>query len=301
MADSCRDVVVSAAKAINNRRHGIVFRFSYDWHVRDCVAKCNGGKEREATKLRGWGIAAGGGPERRTPNNGFTIIDNICEGNYAGGITLDPTIADDPKTDEEDESARILVQRARISGNVCRGRRGGSDMGGDSRFGSHGIHVRNSSNVVVTDNLCHDNHYSGIQVVNCSHVLVQANACYDNDNGIGLFSRTGLRDPDGPAGGHVVGVNMLYRNTQDLVHGPYGKSPRAFPGLRLYGLHGNVEPECQLVAHPGTLFEWHDERDQAGALYVKVRGSGTRGWVRVETQAEKPCLDLPPELPIKPT
>ena len=301
VADSCRDVVVSAAKAIKNRRHGIVFRFSYDWHVRDCVAKCNGGKEREATKLRGWGIAAGGGPERRTPNNGFTIIDNICEGNYAGGITLDPTIADDPRTDEEDESARILVQRARISGNVCRGRRGGSDMGGDNRFGAHGIHVRNSSNVVVTDNLCHENHYSGIQLVNCSHVLVQANACYDNENGIGLFSRTGLRDPEGSVGGLVVGVNMLYRNTQDLKHGPYGKGPRAFPGLRLYGLHGSVEPDCNLVAHPGTLFEWHDERDQAGALYVKVRGSGTRGWVRVETQAEKPCLDLPPKLPIKPT
>ena len=168
--------------------------------MRDCVAKCNGGKEREATKLRGWASppAAGRNDARR---NGNTIIDNICEGNYAGGITLDPTIADDPKTDEEDESARILVQRARISGNVCRGRRGGSDMGGDSRFGSHGIHVRNSSNVVVTDNLCHDNHYSGIQLVNCSHVLVQANACYDNDNGIGLFSRTGLRDPDGPVGG----------------------------------------------------------------------------------------------------
>lgn len=148
-------------------------------------------------------------------------------------------------------------------------------MRGDNRFGAHGIHVRNSSNVVVTDNLCHENHYSGIQLVNCSHVLVQANACYDNENGIGLFSRTGLRDPDGPVGGLVVGVNMLYRNTQDLVHGPYGKDPRAFPGLRLHGLHGNVEPECQLVAHPGTLFEWHDERDQAGALYVKVRGSGT--------------------------
>ena len=115
------------------------------------VQRRQGTRGNEAARL---GIAAGGGPERRTPNNGFTIIDNICEGNYAGGITLDPTIADDPKTDDEDESARILVQRARISGNVCRGRRGGSDMGGDSRLGP-GIHVRNSSNVVVTDNLCH--------------------------------------------------------------------------------------------------------------------------------------------------
>jgi parallel beta-helix repeat protein len=305
VADSCRDVVVSAVTATCNRRHGIVFRFSYDWHVRDCVAKRNGGRERDETKLRGWGIAAGGGPEERTPNHGFTIIDNICEDNYAGGITLDPTIADDPATEDEDESAQILTQRARISGNVCRGRKDGTDMGGDSRFGTHGIHVRNSSNVVVTDNLCHDNHNSGIQVVNCSHVLVQANACYDNDNGIGLFSRTDLTDSEGPVGGLVVGVNMLYRNTQDLVHGPFGKSPQAFPGLRLYGLQGSDEPQCHLVANPGTLFEWHDERDQAGALYVKERGSGTRGWVRVDTQAEKPCPERPPKRPprqpIKPT
>lgn len=177
-------------------------------------------------------------------------------------------------------------------------------MGGDSKFGTHGIQVRNSSDVVVTDNLCHNNHNSGIQVVNCSHVLVQANACYDNENGIGLFSRTDLKDPAdpvGPVGGLMIGVNMLYRNAQDLMHGPYGKSRRAFPGLRLYGLHGSDEPECHLVANPGTLFEWHDKRGRLGALYVKERGSGTEGWVRVAAHAEQQCEDVPPRLPIKPT
>jgi parallel beta-helix repeat protein len=272
-ASSCRDVGIYAVSATDNRRHGIGFRFSHDWHVNNCVAKRNGGKETDQEKLRGWGIVAGGGPETRTPtpNSDFTITNNICEDNYAGGITLDPTVADDP--------AAVWPQRARVSGNVCRGRRGGTRLGGEEDpFGTHGIHVRNSRDVVVTDNLCHQNHNSGIQIVNCSHVLVQANACYDNLNGIGLFSRSDLKDP----GGHVIGVNMLYDNDQDLKQGDFQDPPRALPGLRLYGLHGTEEPDGTLRANPGTLFEWHDRG--RGALYLKERGSGDTGWVKVANQ-----------------
>jgi parallel beta-helix repeat protein len=287
VAGFSRDVVISAVTATDNRRHGIVFRFSRDWHVHDCLATRNGGRERDETKQRGWGIAAGGGPEEGTPNSDFTITDNICADNYAGGITLDPTFADDPDTTGEEESALIWAQRARVSGNVCRGRRGGRRMPGESPFGVHGVHVRNSSDVVVTDNVCHDNQHSGIQIVNCSHVLVQTNASYDNGNGIGLFSRDDLEDPAGPAGGLVIGVNMLYRNDHDLRQGDFGTSPRAFPALRLYGLHGSERPECNLRANPGTLFEWHGDRE--GALYLKQRGNGTEGWVEATTQPEGKC------------
>jgi parallel beta-helix repeat protein len=88
-------------------------------------------------------------------------------------------------------------------------------IGDEDPLGTHGIHVRNSSDVVVTDNLCHHNNNSGIAVVNSSHVLVQANACYENMNGIGLFNREGLKDP----GRHVIGVNMLYDNDQADLKG----------------------------------------------------------------------------------
>jgi len=157
-AGSCRDVVICAVTVIDNRRHGIAFRFSHDWHVDSCVAKGNGGREKDQQKLRGWGIAAGGGPEEPTPvpNSDFTITNNICEDNYAGGVTLDPTVADDPKT-PQDESAVIWAQQARVSGNVCRGRKDGEPRGGEHPRGVHGIQVRNSSDVVVTDNLCHHN------------------------------------------------------------------------------------------------------------------------------------------------
>jgi parallel beta-helix repeat protein len=283
---SSRDVVVDAVTAIENRRHGIASRFSHDWHVHNCLAKGNGGKETDQDKLRGWGIVAGGGPDDPAPipNSDFTITNNICEDNYDGGITLDPTLAADP--------AKVLAQRARVSGNVCRGRRGGKDLGGDSPFGIHGIHVRNSSDVVVTDNLCHQNNNSGIQVVNSAHVLVQANACFGNLNGIGLFSREDLKDP-GPL---VIGVNMLYDNEHDLKQGDFHRTPTspltALPGLRLYGLHGNEEPNGRLRANPGTLFEWHDEPDKSddgkGALYVKERGSDETGWVKVAGHLEDP-------------
>ena len=168
VASSCRDIVVCAVTSTDNRRGGIVFRFSYDWHVDNCVVKRNGGKERDQPELRGWGITAGGGPEQRTPNSDFTITNNISEDNYDGGITLDPTFADDPATPDVDESAKVWAQRARVSGNVCRGRRGGRSLGGDAPYGIHGIHVRNSSDVVVTDNVCHHNQNGGVQLVNCS-------------------------------------------------------------------------------------------------------------------------------------
>jgi parallel beta-helix repeat protein len=182
--------------------------------VDSCVAKSNGGRETDQDKLRGWGIAAGGGPEVRhpLPNSDFTITNNVCEDNYAGGVTLDPTVADDP--------ALVLVQRARVSGNVCRGRKGGEPGGGEHPLGAHGIHVRNSSDVVVTDNHCYQNTNSGIQVVNCSHVLVQANACYGNTNGIALFSRADLKDPGHDVVGvNLIGMNLLYDNDEADLKG----------------------------------------------------------------------------------
>lgn len=299
VAASSRNVAVSAATAVDNRRHGIAFRFSHDWHVHDCVATRNGGLERDDPKRRGWGIAAGGGPEKGIPNSDFTITNNTCHDNYAGGITLDPTFADDPGTEEE-ESLRIFAQRACISGNVCRGRRGGPEGPGGLPHGSHGIHVRNSSDVLVTGNLCHENHDSGIQIVNASHVLVQANACYDNRNGIGVFSRPGLRDPGGPVGGHAIGPNMLYRNTHDLVQGGPADPPRAVARQRLHGMHGTYDPEGALPANPGTLFERYDEREREGTLYVKVRGSSAQGWVQVSTVPVRPP-GRPPRPAIKPT
>jgi len=212
-AASCRDVVIHAVTVADNRRHGIAFRFSHDWHVTTCVAKSNGGEETDKEKLRGWGIAAGGGPEDETPSSDFTITNNICEGNYAGEITLDPTEADDATT-EQDESAVIVEQRARISGNLCWGSKGGTPLEGEQLRGSHGIHVRNSSDVVVTDNLCHDNNNSGLAIVNSSHVLVQGNACFKNTNGIALFNH----DLEG-SGDHLIGMNMLYDNEEADLKG----------------------------------------------------------------------------------
>jgi parallel beta-helix repeat protein len=212
---SSRDVVVQAVTVTGNRRHGIVFRYSHDWHVSDCLASGNGGEEKDQDQLRGWGIVAGGGPEIKhpPPNSDFTITNNVCEDNYAGGITLDPTVADDPRTNQ-DESALIWAQRARVSGSVCRGRKDGEPRGGDDPFGVHGIHVRNSSDVVITDNHCYQNKHCGIAIVNSSHVLVQANACYENTTGIGLFAQ----DVPG-AGSHVIGVNMLYENLEADLKG----------------------------------------------------------------------------------
>jgi parallel beta-helix repeat protein len=215
-AVSCRDIAIYAVTATENRRHGIAFRYSYDWHVHNCMATSNGGTETDQDKLRGFGIVAGGDAQVRhpPPNSDFTITNNICEDNYAGGITLDPTVVNDPST-KQDETALIWPQRARVSGNVCRGRKGGKSRGGEHPFGAHGIQATHSSEVVLTDNLCHQNNNSGIQLVNSTHVLVQANACYENTNGIGIFSREDVKDAER----HVIGANMLYDNDEADLKG----------------------------------------------------------------------------------
>jgi parallel beta-helix repeat protein len=141
-------------------------------------------------------------------------------------------------------------------------------MGGDDPLGSHGIHVRNSRDVVVTDNLCHHNEKCGIAVVNSAHALVQANACWDNRYGIGLFGHVK------GDGGHVIGVNMLYDNDDGDIQ---QSTPTTLRGVRLYGLNGKLDEETK--ANPGTLFESHDGDE--GALYVKAHGSGAAGWVKV--------------------
>ncbi len=66
-AGSCRDVAIYAVTVTDNRRHGIAFLYSHDWHVNNCVAKGNGGKETDQEKQRGWGITAGGDARKQHP------------------------------------------------------------------------------------------------------------------------------------------------------------------------------------------------------------------------------------------
>jgi hypothetical protein len=252
----CQDVVVQGVNANENRRHGIVFTFSHRWHVDGCVARGNG-----TGPHGGWGIAAGGEPVAALePNSDFTITNNICEENTRGGITLDPTMSDAPKT--------IWSQRARVAGNVCRNAE------------SHlGIHITHSSDVAVSDNVCTDDctdnlKGSGIQLVSSSHILVHGNICLCHGHGIGLFSNVQVTDP----GHHVIGINMLDRNDVDVLHQPSGKGQR-LTGVRIHGLHGEQTPEDTIEAEPGTLYEWH--KNGQGALYVKQAGSDTKGWARV--------------------
>jgi parallel beta-helix repeat protein len=243
----CRDVVVHGVTANENERHGIAFLYSQGWHVDQCVARGNG------SGADGWGITAGGDPEDPPPppNSEFTITNNVCEGNAAGGITLDPTVGSQFEV--------IQFQRARVSGNVCR-----------NAVHHHGIHLTHARDVVVTDNVCTGNKEGcGIAVVSSSHVLVQANLCTGNRNGIGLFSHEKVLDP----GHHVIGVNLLYGNDFDIQH---SRLAGVLGDVRLHGLHGDLKPEGNVQADPGTLYEWHDG-DQ-GALYVKQSGSETTGW-----------------------
>jgi parallel beta-helix repeat protein len=204
-----RDIVISSVNASENRRHGIAVLLSHNWHVTDCVARLNGSGEKDRAKRRGWGIAAGGGPQQQgqTPNSRFTISNNTCEDNYAGGITLDPTVDDDPTT-PRDESKIIWSQEARVSGNVCQGRDHEKPVQDATPIG---VQVRNSREVVVIDNICHHNG-SGIALVNAVHVLVESNTCYSNKNAFAIYKRPGLPDP-------MIKTNTLCDNDAEIKRG----------------------------------------------------------------------------------
>lgn len=256
MGNEVDDVTVASCLIEDNVRHGIVFVYSSRWHVRDCRC-CNNG----LAKGNGWGITAGGiyKDPFPPPNHDFTITDNVCTGNGAGGITLDPTV--------RQEGDVIQVQNATVSGNVC---------SQAARF--HGINLSHARDVVISNNVCRNNPYSGIQVSSSSHVLIQGNICTQNDYGIGLSSTTTAKDP----GHHVLGINMLYDNNVKDIRHEFFRGEYPLTGVRQYGLHGSVKPEGQILANPGTEYEWHDGED--GAVYVKTAGeASTDGWRRVST------------------
>lgn len=248
----CKDINVQNVTANDNRNHGIVFVFSQGWHVNHCRADGNG------DGTNGWGITAGGFliEPPPPPNSDFTITNNICDGNASGGITLDPSIAQ--------ETEVIQTQRARLSGNICR-----------NAIVSHGINLTHSRDVVITDNICTGNIGTGIQVSSSSHVLVQGNICSGNATGIGLSANAEVIDP----GHHIIGVNMLYDNVLDFRGGTL--EPQS--GIRTFGLVGTSLPEGEIRANPGTLYQWHTGND--GALFLKESGEdNTTGWSQVVVQ-----------------
>jgi hypothetical protein len=253
-----QNVVVRAVSALDNNTHGIIFTYSQNVHVDSCQAHRNGAAKDTGI---GWGICAGGIFVDPPPpvNCEFTITNNQCVGNKSGGITLDPTLRQAPDT--------IQDERARVSGNICSGAKD-----------THGINVTHSKNVVVSDNICHDNPLTGVQVSSSSHVIVQGNVCYNNNAGVSLSANATVVDP----GYHVIGINHLHDNDTDFRQEHY-RSDDMLPGVRVYGLGGAAQPEGVAIANPGTLYEWHD--GSSGALYVKASGSGTTGWQEVAASA----------------
>lgn len=248
-----RGFTVSDCSFTSNQGHGFVTIYSQDWHIDRCLSVGNGR----------WGICAGGAYQNPAPpvNSDFTITNNRCIDNGDGGITLDPTLRDSP--------GAILEQRSQVSGNLCQG------------GGIHGINITHCKDVVVTGNVCHGNVNTGIQVSSSAQVMVASNACFGNAAGIGLSSNAVVIAP----GYHVIGVNMLYDNGIDLNHEHF-RSDDMLPGVRVYGLGGPVRPDGEVLANPGTLYEWHDG-DQ-GLLYVKESGYRTTGWVPLKEKPGEP-------------
>lgn len=193
------DVLVQGTRSLNNGRHGILVKNSWDFRIVNCTSSGNGVLPNGNTERYGWGIVVG----RSRPLNfdehdnstDFTIANNTCALNGRGGITLDPTKHDDPAMPQETYAV--------VSGNSCYG--GGA-------VGIHGIQLNRVRGATVTGNSCRGMPHNGIMVTRSVRCLVAGNSCHDNvEYGVSVNSI----DAPEPYGNHVIGPNYYHGNGRD--------------------------------------------------------------------------------------
>ena len=122
--------------------HGIGAANSFDYVIVNNVASEN---ER-------WGIAASSGlglwPKQYPMSQRYVVANNVCRGNAAGGITIDPTLPrDHPDHDQTQDSYATLAS------NVCVANQG------------PGIHTTHAGYLTVYGNICDGNNNAGIGII----------------------------------------------------------------------------------------------------------------------------------------
>ena len=173
--------------------HGIAAANSFDY-----VIVNNAASENER-----WVIAASSGlglwPDQGHPmSQRYVVANNVCRGNAAGGITIDPTLPEDhPDHDQIQDSY------ATVASNVCAANQG------------PGIHFTHAGYLTITGNICDDNKFAGIAIISCRHVVVADNVLTRNTT-YGLALRA---DPTVQgAGYHLVGGNVHDRNVEGEIY-----------------------------------------------------------------------------------
>jgi len=170
--------VVDSCNIYDIKYHGITICYAKNWKVvNNTVTKC---------KL--WGICAGGGNPEDPWNTQYVISKNISLENGCGGITIDPTIAGQPDF--------MCSSYGVISKNIC----SSSDL-------YHGIYINHATNMIIKDNICHNNA--------CAGILAYGQECIIANN---IFSSVSpstswgiyLTNAATSNAGHILDQNLIY-------------------------------------------------------------------------------------------
>jgi parallel beta-helix repeat protein len=162
--------------------HGIAAANSFDFVIVNNMASEN---ER-------WGIVASGSvgifPPQHPMSQRYVVANNVCRANAAGGITIDPTVADSPDV--------IHDSFATVASNVCAANHG------------HGIRASHAGYLAVRGNICDHNAESGIAIISSHHAVVADNVLASNGGyGISFSLGTGKG-----VGHHLLGGNVYDNN-----------------------------------------------------------------------------------------
>ena len=182
--DSCNGSKVLRSTSKNNIWHGIAVVYTVDFEVALNLCASNG--TMSGGNQGACGIAIGGGTAGLAVNARYSLANNVCNGNQANGIQVDPTITG--------ASGVKQIQDATIVGNVCNG-----------NILNHGIYIQNGSYLTISGNTTAGNGRDGI-ALNAAYCTVGDNTAVRN-------GRYGLNFQEDAGGGyHRVGMNQLAGN-----------------------------------------------------------------------------------------
>lgn len=183
--DTCHGSKVLRSTSKNNIWHGIAVVYTVDFEV--AFNLCAGNGTMSGGNQGACGIAIGGGTVDLAVNARYALTSNICNGNQASGIQIDPTVAGAAGVKQ--------VQDATVTGNVCNG-----------NVLNHGIYIQNGSYICLVANMAAGNGRDGL-AMNAAHCTVDGNTLARNGRyGLNLQGDTG-------GGYHRLGVNAFPGNT----------------------------------------------------------------------------------------
>ena len=190
-----RGVAIRGCRASSNGEHGFYFGLVGHSRISQCVSTENTGagiyvaycesviiSENLCEANDSQGIAVGGGSTVRQENRDITVTGNICRGNGAIGITLDPT--------KEDALNDWVSIHSTVANNLCEGNT------------LVGINLENAAHVAITGNVCRSNGTIGLRIIG-AYATATGNLTTDNGTyGLAVYG----------VGGHDNGHHAIVGN-----------------------------------------------------------------------------------------